>query len=808
MTPSPRSALEPTSPADLRHVGAFDDLAANYDAAFTDTAVGKALREIVWSHLDGSFGSCRRVLDLGCGTAADAVRLARGGATVVATDASPRMLQVARQKARAGGCDTQIEFHCVAMESLARVTDGQSFDGVLSNFGAVNCAADLPGLVAEVARRLTPGGKLLWVVMGRHVPWEWLWYLLRGEWRKAWRRLAPQGVSWRGLTVHYPTPSQLQRILRPQFAIDRVSPLGCVLPPTYAAGWLERSPRARAVLTYLEKLVHRSSACAALSDHYIIEATRLADLPDEMPAGERTRGAPRFLGTLRAYAQAHAGQLVRFVMVGGGLAALNLLLLYGLRTGLGLSDPVAITLAYVLGGCAHFASHRRITYLAQHQPIPPALWRYLLMFAGNFAIMQGVFAATSRLGLSPYFAVIGSTAITMISNFLIMAHIIFRKGADALMAARPLGGSAHLPPAVAECLRARGLAGGEVRLVNGLLADPTQLRGADGSAVVVLLEQGEAEASEPLLTKLAAAMRPDALLVLSRMLGRSLDPREATHLMLLRAGYDRVWVESRGAQLCVSARRARSSIAGRVLSIIVPVLDERSTFLQLMRSLLEKRLDHLGLEREIILVEGHSTDGTRELVEAFRDTPGVKILWQDRARGKGHAVRMGLAVATGDIVLIQDADLEYDVNDYDALLEPLLNDRAAFVLGSRHSSGAGIRKFTDQRLLGMVLNAGHVFFTTVINVLYGQNLKDPFTMFKVFRRDCLHGLQFECDRFDFDHELVIKLVLKGYRPLEIPVSYRSRSFKQGKKIRPLRDAFTWIIADLKYRFERPRPRLD
>jgi len=142
------------------------------------------------------------------------------------------------------------------------------------------------------------------------------------------------------------------------------------------------------------------------------------------------------------------------------------------------------------------------------------------------------------------------------------------------------------------------------------------------------------------------------------------------------------------------------------------------------------------------------------------------------------------------------------------LLEPLLNDRAAFVLGSRHSSGAGIRKFTDQRLLGMVLNAGHVFFTTVINVLYGQNLKDPFTMFKVFRRDCLHGLQFECDRFDFDHELVIKLVLKGYRPLEIPVSYRSRSFKQGKKIRPLRDAFTWIIADLKYRFERPRPRLD
>jgi SAM-dependent methyltransferase/putative flippase GtrA len=793
----------------VRQASAFDDLATSYDAAFTDTAVGKALREIVWSHLDDSFGSCRRILDLGCGTGADAVRLARGGATVIATDASPRMLQVARQKAHAGGCDTRIEFHCVAMESLAQVIDGQRFDGVLSNFGAVNCAPDLPGLVADVSRRLAPGGKLLWVVMGRHVPWEWLWYLLRGEWRRAWRRLAPEGASWRGLTIHYPTPSQLQRILRPQFAIDRVSPLGCVLPPTYASGWLERSPRALAVLTYLEKFVQRSSACAAFSDHYIIEATRLADLPDDARAGERTPCVPGILNTLRAYAQEHAGQLVRFGIVGAGLAALNLLLLYILRTGLGLPDPVAITLTYVLGGCAHFASHRRITYLAQHQPIPPALWRYLLMFAGNFAIMQAVFAATSRLGLSPYFAVVGSTAITMISNFLIMAHVIFRKRAGAMLADRPLGGAAQLPPAVTESLRQRGIGDDSVRMVHGLLADPAHLSGADGSAVVVMLDHNQAEAAEPLLTQLAAAMQPDTLLVLSMAtLGRSPDPREATHLMLLRAGYDRVWVDRRGTQLCVSARRARSSRAGRVLSIIVPVFDERGSFPQLMRSLLAKRLDHLGLEREIILVEGHSTDGTRELVEGFRETPGVKILWQDRPRGKGHAVRMGLQVATGDIVLIQDADLEYDVNDYDALLEPLLNDRAAFVLGSRHTSGAGIRKFTDQRLLGMLLNAGHVFFTTLINVLYRQKLKDPFTMFKVFRRDCLHGLQFECDRFDFDHELVIKLVLKGYRPLEIPVNYRSRSFRQGKKIRPLRDAFTWIIADLKYRFERPRPRLD
>ena len=240
----------------------------------------------------------------------------------------------------------------------------------------------------------------------------------------------------------------------------------------------------------------------------------------------------------------------------------------------------------------------------------------------------------------------------------------------------------------------------------------------------------------------------------------------------------------------------------------MPVFNEKRTFAELMGRLLQKRLDHLGLEREIIVIEGNSTDGTRELVAGFAATPGVKILWEDRPRGKGHAVRAGLRVATGDIVLIQDADLEYDLNDYDALLEPLLQDRAAFVLGSRHSGRVRMRRFTDQRLLGEVLNAAHVLFTTLINVLYGQKMQDPFTMFKVFRRDCLYGLRFECNRFDFDHELVIKLVLKGYRPLEVPVNYCSRSFKQGKKIRFFRDPPSWIIADLKYRLRPLRPRFD
>jgi len=111
-----------------------------------------------------------------------------------------------------------------------------------------------------------------------------------------------------------------------------------------------------------------------------------------------------------------------------------------------------------------------------------------------------------------------------------------------------------------------------------------------------------------------------------------------------------------------------------------------------------------------------------------------------------------------------------------------------------------MRHFDDQQQLSAYLNFGHVLFTTMINLLYGQHLKDPFTMFKVFRRECLYNLYFECNRFDFDYELVIKLIRKGYVPVEIPVNYKSRSFQEGKKIDMYRDPLTWVKAIFKYRF--------
>jgi SAM-dependent methyltransferase len=242
----------------------------------------------------------------------------------------------------------------------------------------------------------------------------------------------------------------------------------------------------------------------------------------------------------------------------------------------------------------------------------------------------------------------------------------------------------------------------------------------------------------------------------------------------------------------------------RRLSVVVPAYNEGATFDTILSQLLAKQV--LGLDVEVVVVESASTDGTREKAQALAAHPRVRLLLEDRPRGKGHAVRAGLALATGDFILIQDADLEYDVDDYDALLEPLVRHREAFVLGSRHGGRAlKMRAFTQQPVLSHLLNLGHWVFATLINVLFGQRLKDPFTMYKVFRKECLFGLDLRCNRFDFDIELLVQLLLKGYRPVEIPVNYRSRSFREGKKISILRDPWTWLAVLARLRFTRIDP---
>jgi Zn ribbon nucleic-acid-binding protein len=255
-----------------------------------------------------------------------------------------------------------------------------------------------------------------------------------------------------------------------------------------------------------------------------------------------------------------------------------------------------------------------------------------------------------------------------------------------------------------------------------------------------------------------------------------------------------------GNRVAVFGRSAAgAALSGEKLSIVLPVYNEARYAAQVLDAVLAKSLK---IEKEIIVVESNSTDGTREIVRQYEGRPGVRILYEDRPRGKGHAVRTGLAHVKGSIVLIQDADFEYDIEDYDALLEPILQHKATFVLGSR-SLGLDdwkVRKYDATPLRGLALNFAQVVFAKTYDILYQQRVTDVNTMFKVFRSECLDGLHLESDGFSLDIELACKLARNGNSPMEVPVNYVARGFDEGKKIRFWRDAWPSYAAFFKYRF--------
>jgi glycosyltransferase involved in cell wall biosynthesis len=251
------------------------------------------------------------------------------------------------------------------------------------------------------------------------------------------------------------------------------------------------------------------------------------------------------------------------------------------------------------------------------------------------------------------------------------------------------------------------------------------------------------------------------------------------------------------------ARRRRTPMK---VSIIIAVYNEAGTVATLLDRVWAQPLP--GVAKEIVIVESNSTDGSREIIAEFlarhtvASSPRIQVIHQSRPMGKGHAIRQGFAAATGEILLIQDADLEYDVADYPDLLRPIIDGRAVFVLGSRHMGPRRwkIRQFAQGGLRAAFMNFGGVLFHALFNTVFSTRLTDPTSMYKVFRADCLHGLNFTSNRFDFDFELLGKLIRAGFSPLEVPVSYKSRGFDEGKKIRIFRDPLTWAFAIFKCRF--------
>ncbi len=258
----------------------FDALAAGYDAAFTETMLGRMFRAVVWRRLDAVLdaagaGAGAVILDVGCGTGVDAVRLARRGHRVHAIDVSPAMVAEAEAaRHRAGVAADRLTTAVLAAESVGELAPGTRFDVVLANFGVLNCVVELDTVLSGVAAVLRPGGRVLLGVMGPTVPWEWAWFLARGDPGRARRRLR-RSPSWRGRPLRYPRARTLRAAAdRHGLRTVRVDALGALLPPPFAEAWAERHPATVARLERVERRWSTSPLLVAAADHYLVELVR------------------------------------------------------------------------------------------------------------------------------------------------------------------------------------------------------------------------------------------------------------------------------------------------------------------------------------------------------------------------------------------------------------------------------------------------------------------------------------------------------------------------------------------------------
>lgn len=242
------------------------------------------------------------------------------------------------------------------------------------------------------------------------------------------------------------------------------------------------------------------------------------------------------------------------------------------------------------------------------------------------------------------------------------------------------------------------------------------------------------------------------------------------------------------------------------LSIIIPVYNERNTLEELIKRVrsVDLTVDKNGVnqvlngpitfEREIIIVDDGSTDGTREILDRWRadDAPDMRIIYHAQNGGKGAALRTGFQHASGDVLIIQDADLEYDPRDYTKLLEPLLEGRSPVIYGSRFMGG-------PRSAMSLSHTLGNKVLTIFTNLLFGTSLSDMETCYKCFRRDVIIEMPLRSRRFEIEPELTAKILKRGYMIYEVPISYNGRAFHEGKKI-SWHDGFSAVRTLIKYRF--------
>lgn len=240
----------------------------------------------------------------------------------------------------------------------------------------------------------------------------------------------------------------------------------------------------------------------------------------------------------------------------------------------------------------------------------------------------------------------------------------------------------------------------------------------------------------------------------------------------------------------VVAARSPAQSEGYVLSVLIPVYNEAGTIVEIL-----ERVRAVPLRKEIILVDDGSTDGTREILREQVEGrfPDVRVFYHERNQGKGAAVRTAVEVCTGDFVIIQDADLEYDPAEYPAILGPLLDGRADVVFGSRFLGGG------PHRVHLFWHRVANGFLTTLSNMMTNLNLTDMEVCYKAFRADVIKGIQIRSNRFDFEPEITAKVARRRCRVYEVPISYSGRDYEEGKKI-GWKDGLVALWTILKYRF--------
>lgn len=243
------------------------------------------------------------------------------------------------------------------------------------------------------------------------------------------------------------------------------------------------------------------------------------------------------------------------------------------------------------------------------------------------------------------------------------------------------------------------------------------------------------------------------------------------------------------------------------LSIVMPVHNEKDTIAEII-----KRIQAVDLDKEIIIVDDKSIDGTTEILQKdFSNRDNIRLVFLNRNRGKGFAVRKGILESKGKIVIIQDADLEYDPNDYKKLIEPIRQGRTCIVYGSRFMEldvFSYVKSWFGSWFKGKECKSGHLYFShffgiqilnLLVCLLYGVRLTDEATCYKVFKKDVLQDIRLRARRFEFCPEITAKVLKMGYRIYEVPISYYPRTTEHGKKI-GWRDGITAIYTLIRYRF--------